>query len=189
MNNLYKRDISSKFMITLGDEFQGLMHRFSHVMDVLDRIESEMYQIRVRFGIGIGDVTTVINYDSPFGSDGPAYYNARRIVDKLKENEKKKMGSKSNIGIEVEGCDTVSALFNSIFSQNTIIKSKWTKRQREIIRAFIENSFKQSNAAAALGINQSSIHKALQTSGYYTCQLAVQSITDVMELLMEKNDV
>ena len=104
INNLYERDISSKFMVTLGDEFQGVMHRFSHVMDVLDRVEREMLPVHVRFGIGIGEVTTDIKYDSPFGSDGPAYYNARKIVDKLKENEKKKMGSKSLVKRSVTPC-------------------------------------------------------------------------------------
>ena len=188
INSLYKLDISSKFMITLGDEFQGLMHHFSHVMDILDRIERELFPVRVRFGIGIGSVTTDINYDSPFGTDGPAYHSARKIIDKLKENEKKKMGAKSYIGIEVDGCDTISSLLNSIFSQDTIIKSKWTKRQWEIIRAFHEHGRTQRNAAAALGINQSSIQKALQSSGYYARQFAVQSVTDVMELLTEKKN-
>ena len=184
-NKIYSSDLCSKFMITLGDEFQGLMQKGNHVIDILEKIERDIYPIRVRFGIGVGEITTEIDSSSPFGADGSAYYNARYMIDALKTVKKKKMKPMLNIGIKIENHDSMTALINSIFSQNAIIKSKWTTRQREIVYAYVKCGGTQDAAGKMLGINQSTVQKALQASGYYTSQYALRSVTDVLVQIME----
>ena len=73
INNEYRDDIASKFMITLGDEFQGLLKNGSAAVFIIDKIEREMYPIKFRFGLGVGEITTDINSNMPLGADGPAY--------------------------------------------------------------------------------------------------------------------
>ena len=189
INDIYSHDISSRFMVTLGDEFQGLLHNGAHIIEALEKIERDLFPVKARFGIGIGEIVTEIKYDSPFGADGSAYYNARKIIDMLKTFEKKKMGPKPNIGVEIESHDEMTMLINSVFSQNTIIKAKITPRQREVINVYLNCGGTQNSAAQILGISQSTVQKALNASGYYTCYHALQSVTKVIEQIMENYNV
>jgi len=61
VNNKYAEDISAKFTITLGDEFQGLLSAGRYVMDIIQFIERKMYPVKMRFGVGIGKITTDIH--------------------------------------------------------------------------------------------------------------------------------
>ncbi len=88
-----KNSITSSFTITLGDEFQGLLSNYSHVVSIVDYIERHMWPVRIRFGIGIGEIHTEIIKDSPFGMDGPAYHIARDMLAHLKQSEKKAQGT------------------------------------------------------------------------------------------------
>jgi len=189
INEKYSQSISSKFMITLGDEFQGLLNRGEYIAEIVDTIEREMHPIGLRFGVGVGSITTKINYDMPVGADGPAYYNARKMIEHLKNSRNKKKEIKTNIGIEIENGFYLSELINSIFSINTIIKSRWTPRQREIINTYIKCDEVQGSTAASLGINQSNVQKALKISGFYEYHRAYKSITKVLSAFEENCNV
>lgn len=189
LNEMFAKSISSRFVITLGDEFQGLFGRGDHVVAVLDYIEREMYPIKLRFGIGVGRITTRIDYNMPIGADGPAYYNARKMIEHIKMNKNKKMEIKTNIGIEIDNNASISELINSIFSLSNIIKSSWTDRQREVIKAYIKCNGSQISAAALIGVNQSTIQKVLKASDYYEYQQAYKSIANVLSNIGESCDV
>ena len=42
--------------------------------------------MKLRFGIGVGEISTVINPEMALGADGPGYYNARKAIEDLKYN-------------------------------------------------------------------------------------------------------
>ena len=90
INKIFSNSISSNFTITLGDEFQGLLHSGEHVMDIIQYIKKEAYPTKIRFGVGIGTITTDINTMISIGADGPGYYKARESIEQLKILEKKK---------------------------------------------------------------------------------------------------
>lgn len=48
-----------------------------------------MYPVRLRFGIGFGEISTNIFCEAAIGTDGPAYYEARKMIEKLHKQEKK----------------------------------------------------------------------------------------------------
>ena len=58
INEKYNSVISAKFMITLGDEFQGLLCSGDRVLDIIEEIQRQMYPVEIRFGIGVGQITT-----------------------------------------------------------------------------------------------------------------------------------
>lgn len=89
INERYSSDISAKFVITLGDEFQGLLSVNDHLLEIIKYIQREMYPVRLRFGIGIGEIYTDIFHEAAIGADGPAYYAAREAIEGLREQEKK----------------------------------------------------------------------------------------------------
>lgn len=89
VNELYDSDISAKFIITLGDEFQGLLNKGEHILDMIQYIQKKMYPVKIRFGIGIGEISTEIYHEAAIGADGPAYYAAREVLEKIRNQEKK----------------------------------------------------------------------------------------------------
>jgi hypothetical protein len=180
INNEYRDYIASKFMITLGDEFQGLLKTGSSAIFIIDKIEREMYPIKLRFGIGVGEITTDINSDMPLGADGSAYYNARKMIDELKASVKKKMEPKANVRIEVQGNADISRVINTIFSLISTIKETWTPRQIEIINSYLNTGGKQKDTARILNINQSNVQKALSSANYYTYRKAIETIAEVL---------
>lgn len=190
INIKYAKDIESKFMITLGDEFQGLLGCGENIMNIISEIEAKIYPVEIRYGIGIGELTTDINPDLPLGADGPAYYNARDAVEYLKNNEKKSKASESNIMImaDSENSSTVN-LLNTILSLETVLKSKWTDRQRVIIHDYIKNEDNQIRTAESLSITQSSVQKSLSNANYYTYKGAMNIVSNALSEIRRKQDV
>lgn len=188
INKRYESSLSSKFMITLGDEFQGLLHEGSSLMEIIEYIEDEMWPIKLRFGIGIGGITTSINYEMPFGADGPAYYQARAVIEQFKDSEKRKRRVASNIGVGSGEMKEVITLVNTLLAQNYFIKQQWSIRQREIIKYYRESDDTQQAVAMKLGINQSSVQRSLRSSGYYVYQQALDCIEAVFERIGDENN-
>ena len=177
MNEQYSEDIASRFMITLGDEFQGLLSNGIRVMQIISKIEGRMYPVKIRFGIGVGEITTEINPHMAIGADGPGYYRARAAIVYLKENEKKKQTSASDIRLEVEDHNQESqALINAIFGLMTAIKSTWTIRQREIIQDMLEHRDNQTDTAERLNIKQPTVNRVLMAGNYYAYKEAFDTV-------------
>lgn len=182
INHKYKKIISSKFTITLGDEFQGLLCRGGEVIRIIEEIQNEMYPVQIRFGIGIGEITTEINAEMAIGADGPGYYMAREAIDVIKSTEHRNAMQPSDIRIEVqEDCNSVSVLLNTIFSLMQVIKSNWSGRQREIIYEFEKNKGSQKECARQLNITQSSVQRSLANGNFYAYKSARETIITVLE--------
>lgn len=181
INTKYAYVITSNFTITLGDEFQGVLNDGVHVMDILFEIEKVMYPVQLRYGIGVGNITTHINKEISIGADGPAYYCARAAIEHLKEKEKRRKTAKSDIHILFEKGDVmVSNMLNTIFSLLTVIKCSWTERQREIIWDMLEHDDGQINTAMRFHVQQPAIQKALASGEFYTYKEAIISIKSVL---------
>ncbi|SMC79872.1 SatD family protein [Papillibacter cinnamivorans] len=182
-------ELASKFMITLGDEFQGLLKTGSKAVYILDTIERELYPVRLRFGIGVGEIVTDIRPELPLGADGPAYYNAREAIESLKTAEKKKMESKVNAKILIQGHEEVSELINAVFSLMTVVRETWTERRVEIINSYLKCGQTQEKAAHSLGIHQSNVQKALAASSFYTYRRALEAVSKLLGEIGEAGDV
>lgn len=101
VNSIYNNDISAKFLITLGDEFQGLLEITAPILEIIKYIQREIYPIKLRFGVGIGNVSMLINHEAAIGADGPAFYAAREMIEFLREQEKKLKKQAADIQISV----------------------------------------------------------------------------------------
>ena len=187
INRLYAEDIAAKFTITLGDEFQGLLSAGKSVLDILLDIEREMYPQQIRFGIGIGEITTEINPEIAIGADGPAYYMARKAIDFLKESESKNQVSRSYIRIEQEGEPHATVLLiNTMLSLLTTLRDSWTDRQREVIWDLLVHKDSQSEAALRLDISQSSVQKNLTGGNYYAYAETRATIKSALSEIIHK---
>jgi hypothetical protein len=193
-NKRHAAGIASKFTITLGDEFQALLAAPSNIMEIINEIKSGMAGMSIRFGIGLGDITTEINSELSIGADGPAYYSARRALSEIKEFERKYSKPVSDIRIyggkpdsdkKADVSENEIALINSALSACAFIKSKWTDKQKNVID-MIKLGASQRAVARELGINQSGVQRMIATSGYYTYSDAMHSVQNSINALWEK---
>ncbi|HOV69776.1 MAG TPA: SatD family protein [Clostridia bacterium] len=181
INSKYESDIASKFVITLGDEFQGLLLRPDNIIEMLNIIKIKAYPVRIRFGIGIGLITTEINPHMAIGMDGPALHNARRMIDEIKQNEKGKMSDSTDTRICEGDADSIEVrLINSNLALCSFIELKWSNKQRELIAEALLTGLSQREIAARLKIAQSSIQRRFKSAGYYDYCNAQKVIKDVL---------
>jgi len=182
INNKYKSDVSAKFIITLGDEFQGLLGNGINTIKIISEIERKMYPIKMRFGVGIGKITTEVNKEMALGADGPGYYKARNAIEYLKDNEKKKQAIAADIRFEVESDNQATTLMlNTISALMTAIKESWSDRQREIIWNMLEYQDSQIDVAKRLKIQQPAVQKSFSNGKYYAYKDALDTIGKALE--------
>ena len=188
INKKFESDISSNFIITLGDEFQGLLCSGKNTMHIVSEIERKMYPVRIRFGIGVGEIKTDIDKEMALGADGSAYYKAREAVEYLKNNENRKQSVTADVRIEVESeSQGTTIMLNTILSLMTAIKDSWSDRQREIIWNMLEFQDSQSEVANRLNIKQPAVQKSFSLGKYYEYKDALDSIGKVLEDIGGRN--
>jgi hypothetical protein len=190
VNAQYSEYIESRFMITLGDEFQGLLKNGEKATRIIEYIQIKMYPVEIRFGVGIGKIDTEINPLMPFGADGSAYHNARRMINTLKSSQKRNKSSDADIMIASDGnYSDLELLVNTILSLCTVIKQKWTERQREIAYDCILHGDNQNEAAARMNTIQPNIQKALSKADYYSYKNAMDVVSRVLADIRVKENV
>jgi SatD family (SatD) len=188
INEKYENDISAKFLITLGDEFQGLLHTGHHIIKIIEEIQRSINPVKVRFGIGVGEIVTDINPNMALGADGPGYYKARQAIDFLKLSEQKRKSHASDIRIEVDGeNETTVILLNTILSLLSVIKGNWSERQREIIWDALIHQDGQKKSAERLHVAQSSIQRGLINGNYYAYKEAIDTVNRILAEIGEEH--
>lgn len=140
-----------------------------------------MDPVELRFGIGIGDITTEINLNNSLEIDGPAYHRARKIIKEIKNKNSQYTEPHSNIMIcSAEENIELDTLLNSILSVCSALKSKWTYRQKEIIYAYLSNDENQYKTASTLDIGQPSVNKALRNARFYSYKSAIDTVSSFL---------
>lgn len=181
INTTFRDDLASRFIITLGDEFQGLLRRGANVMQIISMIQNALYPVEIRFGMGIGTISTDINWEMSIGADGPAYYKAREAIDSLKMNEKKKQSGAADIrlGFQEEDQGTI-VMINTLLSLMTVIRRSWSDRQREVIWDMLKHQDSQAEVARRLKIKQPTVQKLLARGNYYEYKEALDVIKSAL---------
>jgi hypothetical protein len=184
INLYYKNDIAANFIITLGDEFQGLLKTPRNLFEIINKLEAIMRPYKIRFGIGIGEIITNINNKASIGSDGPAWWNARDMISDLKNNRK---GLKLVSNVKIAGIkdDNILDLLNINLSFCHSIKNNWTKDQMAVIDYIIlkyglTDNFIQKQVANEIGLSPVNINKKLKLSLFYDLVYAQQTIAKIL---------
>lgn len=177
INKKFKTHIASNFSVSMGDSFQGLLESNSDFMEIITTIEMTMYPIEFRFGIGIGEIMTEINPKNSQVNDGPAYHYARKALELIEKTEQQNATRKTSILLLDDNDESATVrLINAIFALNTAIRSKWSNRQHEIIKAYLENEENQYTTAEAIGIGQSSVSKTLKSTNFFAYKTSIDDV-------------
>lgn len=179
INETFSESIASRFMITSGDGFQGLMTRGTHLFDIIQLLESSIAPMKLRFGIGVGEVSTDIDNSNSAIIDGPSYHYADEMLTRVQEIEDQYASISTNILLKSN--TEHDELLNALLSMRYVVRSSWTTRQNEVIAAFIQMNEKQYETAANLKVNQSTVSRALKSTDYYSVKSAEIALINYIE--------
>lgn len=87
-NEDFKNLIICPFIITLGDEWQGLLESDCNYLEIINFFHKTLpHYLNFYVGIGIGEVT-VYNFELTVNQlDGPSYYLAREAINYCKNHK------------------------------------------------------------------------------------------------------
>ena len=159
VNQEYDTYFASNLTVTLGDECQGLMNVHHLWYEVIQKIREEMAPARMRFGVGIGQMSTHFEKHTAIGADGQPYWSARQMLDDLKKGRNYR-------SILYHAGTPEDLLINALLACIETIQSSRTDKQTAAARAMARFN-RQETVAHKLGINQSAVSQRLQSARYY----------------------
>lgn len=183
INTQLQPQIAAKFVITLGDEFQGLLHVPGATPVILEHIIKSLSPQLVRIGVGFGDIYTEIQPEQALGADGPAYHLAREAIQALKTS-----WNGVTPGFSVRFCtgNPDEELLNALSSAIDTLMSSWTNKQRTTIWQTIDCNDHQQEAARLLGLNPSTVTRQLQSAKYTLYKQWMGSLSHYLQRQYQK---
>lgn len=155
--------LASPYTITLGDEFQAVYRSADRLFADIFAIWRDLDPAKVRFAIGVGELSTAINSKQALGMDGPAFHQARNAINALK---------KTDYRLRLQGEPLLQGpafdqwnLLNHIFDLISHSLSSWEKNRLHIMQgllagqsaAEIEEKMEISKVAVYKNINSGAL--------------------------------
>lgn len=164
VNETFAGDIAARFLITIGDECQGLMRSSGDPVSAALMIAHAMRPYEIRFAIGAGDIVTAIRSDAAIGADGPAYHRARRVLEAMKPRHSARLRAGVSDESTEEALNTVAALCDRL-------ALGWTSKQEALAYAMLMSKLKgerltQTELAKEAGVAQSTVNTQLSAAGF-----------------------
>lgn len=166
INSKYCQSIVSKFKITLGDEFEGLMSVNGDWICIINELFFSLHPTKIQFGVGVGNITTQIQAMNIQEMDGTAFDLARKAIEQLAKEKQKYRGNINYFKIYIHD-QSKTEIMNNTLSLLSILYSSYTSRQVEILHAYMNHEMNQFKTAAFLKIGQPAISKILKKTEFY----------------------
>jgi hypothetical protein len=147
--------LAAGFVVTLGDEFQGLVARAGTGLAVLLRLEDELRGIPIRYGLGWGGLTTELR-ERALGMDGPCFHGAREAIEQGKHDDR---------WVTVRGFGEEDAVLNGILRLVGEIRAGWTQIQAKTVSE-ARGVKTQKDVASSRGVSPSTVSQALKSAHY-----------------------
>jgi len=152
VNEVFASQIASKFVLTIGDEFQGLLKEVDEIIHLLAVLRIAIHPIEQRIGIGVGLLETTLE-EVALGMDGPCFHHARNAIERAKV-------SGTSIEVETDNLDEPFRIYSLLYSG---LRRGWTSRQREVFDlSMAGNSGK--GIARKLGVSPSAVSQHLRAA-------------------------
>ena len=177
VNSDYSDYIAANFLITLGDEFQGLMISSWPVLNIIELLVRAFYPQKIRFGVGLGDIYTDIDPRRALGTDGPAYHLAREAVNELKDSRGETLAF-FPVRFKTQNYD--EAILNALCVSASVFMSGWTQKQRELVFKANEFGGQQRLVADVFGKNPSTVARGLKSAHYEQFNCLLEAVRDYL---------
>lgn len=155
INHKYKAIIAAKFLITTGDEIQGLLNSAVELADMIWDFED--IDINLRIGIGRGRLTTDLK-EFAIGMDGPVWHRAREAITRSRAENR--LG-----GVFLGFGESQDVIMNGFARVLRWQRATFTKRQRQVV-ALLRTGLSQTEVAEKLHITKQSVHDHVVGTGW-----------------------
>lgn len=163
-------ELSSAFVITLGDEFQGLLRRPEAAMPALSILEERLPDLPVRYAFGWGALATRLRPEA-IGMDGPCFHAARDALELAKREQR--WAAVRGFG------ERHDAILNGMLRLLGEVRGRWTHTQAATVRA-MRRAHTQREVAAQRGVSESTVSKALKGAMYDATIEAEAAVTALL---------
>ncbi|HFI0254192.1 TPA: SatD family protein [Streptococcus suis] len=184
INYSFSQNLASPFTLTKGDEFQALCKPNPYIFLMIDQIQLAFRnQLEIKFGIGLGEILTVIDPKQSIGLDGPAYWEAQKAIKVIQDKDD--YGS-SLVAFSSE-YKQIDRVINPLLTSSDFIKATWNSSQTDLFEFLISNKvyqeeFKQKPIAEKMKLSQSAFTKRLKSSGI---KLYFRNRKTAMDLILQ----
>lgn len=175
INVRFSKFVVAKFVITIGDEFQGLVTRKFPLQEFLWLLKQEFgEELKIRFGIGLGALSTALREEA-IGMDGACFHHARSALNQAKEMGKFVFfaGFEMNYALMV--------LFDFVHE----IEVNWTSRQWDVIKFYYRDR-DQLAVAEKMDVSKQAINKIIKTARF---DLYYSGWVGIMQLFSHRKNV
>lgn len=171
INERFREEIASSFLVTLGDEFQGLLHGLGRLLDLTYAVEMELFPVHIRFGVGIGGLDTSLR-EVALGMDGPAFHRAREAVESAK---------KRHLSLVLRSGDpVVDALVADYCALASRVRAGWTPKQREAAH-LLRDVRLQKDIAEKLRVEPAAVSQRLTSAMWHELECSRLSLQKFLE--------
>ena len=138
LNEMHREQVRAKFVITLGDEFQGLLRSPEIIPRLIWELERSFTSRELRLGFGYGRLHTSIP-EYAINIDGPAFHNARASIEAARK-QVLKGGVFTGFGTALD--PALNGLARVLHHQRTT----WPARQRQVAE-LLHDGWKRTDIA------------------------------------------
>jgi hypothetical protein len=174
INRRFADHVSARLVVTVGDEFQGLLRPGFPLREFLWSFEQELGQEHpARFGAGFGTISTDMRTEA-VGMDGPCFHRAREALSEAK-------GSGAYLMFKGFGIDEA---LNGLFALLRDIETGWTDRQRRVIEV-LRREGQQTAVAQTMGVTKQNVNSILKAAKYEIYSGGWKGLERLLELGFE----
>ncbi len=162
-------EVVSRFVVTAGDELQGLLRTPAPAYDFLVALENALGRGRFRMGVGFGTLTTDL-VPVCLGMDGPAFHRARAALEEARRTGHTLVYRIGTVPDPLTPTP-LDDLLTSYAALLERVRLSWTPRQWDQVKLLAARG-DQSSVARTLGVSRAAVNKALKTAGWRTYEKA-----------------
>lgn len=152
-NAAFAGQVAADFVLTVGDEFQGLLTGAAELDKLIATLRSHAFPSELRIGLGIGPLDTQLQPQA-LGMDGPCFHRAREAIERAEARR---------TPIEVEAGRPTPA-FEIYALMAGSMRGRWTKRQRQVAD-LADSGLEGQEVAAHLNVTPSAVSQHLRAAG------------------------
>ncbi len=173
-NKNFKEFLIADFVITLGDEWQGVFSDISQSYKVVSFFQEYFYPISLSFGVGEGEIETEL-FSKSVEMDGQVFHCSREALEYGKDTSQ-------NVCYKTND-STKDLLLNTTLHLLQILRESWTERQYQKVMLY-KQLRKETLVANELNISQADVNKSLSAAHGRVYLEAEQRVNHYFEQLV-----
>ena len=162
VNEQHSGILAARFVLTLGDEFQGLLSSSEPLIQLLGQLRAAAHPAELRFGLGIGALHTELRPEA-LGMDGPCFHRARSAIERARERS-------TPLEAETPESRPVLEVYSLLYGE---LRGRWTTRQRQV-HDLSMSGLDGRTIAETLDISPSAVSQHLRATGRSAVEAATE---------------